>query len=208
MKKKIIKAVSLLAAMACILCVPIQASAASQGTEGTELEVVQPQQLVVQLGEAWSGVEFQLRTDAGMYPDAIPVGEDGILRLEIGGSENYTLTCLDSSVEAPTPEDMASTEESTASEGSDETEGATEATVDTTAPAASEEETSAPEETAADTQVTEPEADAEIAKVGEVPVTHIVIFVGGLVIAIALLLFMQHSQKNRETAEADDDEDI
>ena len=66
MKTKIIKAVSVVAAMACLLCFPVKASAtAQQGTNGTELEVVQAQQLEIQLGQAWTGVEFQLRTDAG-----------------------------------------------------------------------------------------------------------------------------------------------
>jgi len=202
MKKKIIKAISLIAALACILCVPVQATAVSQGTEGTELDVVQPQQLIVQLGEAWAGVEFQLKTDAGMYPDAIPVGEDGMLRLEIGGSENYTLTCLDSSVEIPEPETSVS-EESTVPEETSETEIATEGTVDATTPETDVTE-DATQVTEDPTQATEPDADT--AKIGEVPVTHIVIFVGGLVIAIALLLFMQHNQKNRESAEAEDDE--
>ena len=97
MKTKIIKAVSVVAAMACLLCFPVKASAtAQQGTNGTELEVVQAQQLEIQLGQAWTGVEFQLRTDAGKYPDAIPVGEDGVLRVEIGGSETAFLRALKS----------------------------------------------------------------------------------------------------------------
>ena len=53
MKTKIIKAVSVVAAIACLLCFPVKASAtAQQGTNGTELEVVQAQQLEIQLGQA------------------------------------------------------------------------------------------------------------------------------------------------------------
>ena len=59
-------------------------------TDGTEIQVVQPERLEIQLGTAWAGVEFQLRTDSGLYPDPIPVGEDGVLRLEIGGSSSYS----------------------------------------------------------------------------------------------------------------------
>lgn len=197
MKKNIIKAVSLLAALACILFVPVQASATAQGTNGTELEVVQPQNLVVQLGEAWSGVEFQLRTDAGKYPDPIPVGEDGMLRLEIGGSENYTLTCLNSRVAIPAPEDALAAEESAATgEASESTVGETDSDVDATVDPSSA------------TEAADSDTDEETARTGEIPVTHIVILVGGLVIAIVILLLIQHSQKNRESADQEDDDDI
>lgn len=206
MKTKMIKAVSLVAALACILCFPVKASATTQqGTNGTELEVVQAQQLEIQLGQAWTGVEFQLRTDAGKYPDPIPVGEDGVLRVEIGGSESYLLTCLASQVEVPTPEDIESSEETTAEETGtaateEPAEESTSSTEDTSS--ATEEET----DSTAPSVTIEPEADAEVATIGGIPVTHIVIFVGGLVIAIALLVFMQMHQKNRETSDADDDE--
>lgn len=208
MKTKIIKAVSVVAAMACLLCFPVKASAtAQQGTNGTELEVVQAQQLEIQLGQAWSGVEFQLRTDAGKYPDAIPVGEDGVLRVEIGGSENYLLTCLASQVEVPSPEDLEATDETvdpeeTTVDGTEEAE--TESTAATEESQESTEDTSEPEVTI---EVTEPDGEEGPAMIGNVPVAHVVIFVGGLVIAIALLVFMQMHQKNRQDAEAEDDDD-
>lgn len=65
--------------MMCILCssvVPVWAE--PQGTDGTELQVAQPEQLEIQLGAEWAGVEFQMKTDAGLYPDTIPVGQDGV----------------------------------------------------------------------------------------------------------------------------------
>ena len=205
MKKKFIKAVSLVAALACLLCFPVKASAASQGTNGTELEVVKAQTLQVQLGEAWAGVEFQLRTDASKYPDPIPVGENGILELEIGGSENYLLTCLNSRVEIPEPGETEATQE----DGAEETAAAdeTEATIDAT-DAATEgtEVTEMPTEDAEEPTV---DADAEIAKIGDVPVTHVIIFAGGLIIAVALLIFMHMHQKNRNNLDdSNDDEDI
>ena len=73
-------------------------------TDGSELQIAMPEQLEVQLGPAWAGVEFRLKTDSGMYPGLIPVGDDGVLRLEIGGSSSYQLTCIGSTVPAPTPE--------------------------------------------------------------------------------------------------------
>ena len=54
-----------------------QTAYAAEGTDGTEMQVLQPQQLEIQLGSNWAGVEFQLKTDAGLYPGTIPVGEDG-----------------------------------------------------------------------------------------------------------------------------------
>lgn len=204
MKNKIIKAVSVVAAMACLLCFPVKASAtAQQGTNGTELEIVQAQQLEIQLGQAWTGVEFQLRTDVGKYPDPIPVGEDGVLRVEIGGSENYLLTCLASQVEVPSPEDMeVPVEETFAEEGSEATEAeTTEATEESQT---ATEGTDAPEVTV---DVTDPDTENKPAMIGNVPVAHVVIFVGGLVIAIALLVFMQMHQKNRQAADAEEDDD-
>lgn len=209
MKNKIIKAVSVVAAMACLLCFPVKASAtAQQGTNGTELEVVQAQQLEIQLGQTWSGVEFQLRTDAGKYPDPIPVGEDGVLRVEIGGSENYLLTCLASQVEVPSPEDLEAQDETvdpdtTTAEGIEETE--IETTADTEESQDTTEGTDEPEVTI---NVTDPDEEQGPAMIGNVPVAHVVIFVGGLVIAIALLVFMQMHQKNRESNCSEEDDDV
>ena len=63
-------------------------------TDGSEIIVVQPETLEIQLGMDWIGAEFQLRTDQGLYPNLIPVGNDGVLRLEIGGSGSYILSCV------------------------------------------------------------------------------------------------------------------
>lgn len=84
---------------------------ATGGTDGTELQVAEPASLEIQLGADWAGVEFELKTDAGMYPGDVVVGEDGILRLEIGGSKSYILTCMNSSVQVPDPEQAPATEE-------------------------------------------------------------------------------------------------
>ena len=63
-------------------------------TNGSEIIVVQPEKLEIQLGMDWIGAEFQLKTDQGLYPNLIPVGNDGVLRLEIGGSGSYILSCV------------------------------------------------------------------------------------------------------------------
>ena len=63
-------------------------------TDGSEIQVVSPSYLEVQLGPAFAGTEFQFRTDTGIYPGLIQVGEDGVLRLEIGGSSHYILSSV------------------------------------------------------------------------------------------------------------------
>ena len=193
MKMKIAKAVALVVAMVCIFCFPVPASATAQGTDGTELEVIQPQNLEIQLGESWAGVEFELKTDAGMYPGVITVGEDGVLRLEIGGSENYILSCLNSSVEIPEPGEpaTAATEEAPAT---DPTEG--EQSVDAT-----EGEETQPTETVP--------AEEEEGTVAGIPVMHIALFGGGLIVAIGALVginFYQKRSGKSNKSEEDDDE--
>ena len=193
MKLKIAKAVALVLAMVCIFCFPVSASATAQGTDGTEMEVIQPQNLEIQLGESWAGVEFELKTDAGMYPGVIIVGEDGILRLEIGGSENYILSCLNSSVEIPIPGETAPVEEGTepAVDPSEETDPIAETEKAETTPSES-----LPEETQEGT-------------IGGIPVKHLFLFGGGLVLAIGALVginFYQKRSGKSNNSEEDDDE--
>ena len=182
MKVKIVKAIALILAMICILCYPVPASAVSQGTDGTELQVMKPQNLEIHLGEAWAGVEFELTTDAGKYPGTIPVGEDGILRLEIGGSENYILSCLDSIVENPRTDNALP-----------EGEG--------TAPVAETIEDTLPTVTISE--------EAEDAAVAGIPVKHMVMFGGGLVLAICVLSGIHYAQKpNGRNGYPDDEDEI
>lgn len=194
MKMKIFKCMALVLALACILCFPVSASATAQGTDGTEMEVIQPQNLEIQLGESWAGVEFELKTDAGMYPGVITVGDDGVLRLEIGGSDNYILTCMNSTVEVPEPGETLPAAEETGSvddSGAEPSEEA-EVTADPT-------EGTAPSETEI-----ESEFDGTVAGI---PIAHIALFGGGLVVAIGALVGIQLYQKRRENSRPDDDDD-
>ena len=194
MKMKILKCVALVMAMVCILCFPVPASATSQGTDGTELEVIQPQNLEIQLGESWAGVEFELKTDAGMYPGVITVGEDGVLRLEIGGSENYILTCMNSTVEVPEPGETLPASDETAPVDESGTEPSEEAD-----PTADPTEGTVPSETEV---VAEPDGT-----VAGIPIAHLALFGGGLVIAIGGLVGIHFYQKKRENNASDDDDE-
>lgn len=85
----------------CILLAAVQVgllanTSVSANADDPPIDVIQPEQLAIQLGTQWAGVEFQLKTDYGLYPGTIPVGSDGVLRLEIGGSSSYLLSCLGS----------------------------------------------------------------------------------------------------------------
>ena len=167
---------------------------ATGGTDGTELQVLEPEQLEIQLGADWAGVEFELKTDAGMYPGTIPVGEDGVLRLEIGGSKTYVLSCLNSAVSVPDPTQAPATEEA-------------ESTPDT-ADVPEQDVPEQPDETeATELENAEPEAPEETGNtIAGIPVLHLAIFGGGLLIAAAVLVGMRYVSK-KNAADIDYEED-
>ena len=167
-----------------------QTAYAADGTDGTEMQVLQPQQLEIQLGSNWAGVEFQLKTDAGLYPGTISVGEDGVLRLEIGGSSTYALTCLNSSApvpdvaQAPAPGE-ADSKDITSSAPETESEGGAEQLSSSTEKSTNEDATNT---------------------IAGIPVLHIALFGGGLLIAVAALIGMRISSR-RHAVDADYDEE-
>lgn len=193
MKIKLMKCMALILSLICLLSFPVQASAASQGTEGTEQGIVKAEKLEIFLGEAWAGVEFQLRTDAGKYPDPIPVGENGVLSLEIGGSEHYFLTCQATQTEAPVPEDESVSGNETLAEG--ETLESTEETAEDSV-----------ETTDATTEATEVIVE-QIPDDG-IPTSTVVIFAVGLLLAIAALVLLHMHQKRNSAQECDADDDL
>lgn len=157
----------------------------SADTDGTELQVYQPSVLEIQLGSEWNGVEFELKTDAGMYPDKIPVGEDGVLRLEIGGSSVYTLTCLKSDVEIPEP--IVESKDNAASGKNDEVE---------------EPHTESEKDVAEENL---PKQDS--GSVAGIPIPHLVIFGCGLLGSIGILIAIRVVSGKRNISYEYDDED-
>ena len=194
MKTKIWKSVALVLALLCILCFPIGVSAASQGTNGDELQVAEPEQLTIQLGESWAGVEFELKTDVGMYPGTITVGDDGVLRLEIGGSKNYTLSCLNSSVPAPDPDssDLQETEPDPMNP-THQTDPEADATEVPSMPNVSENDVQS--------------EDIQTSDSAGIPTTHLVIFVVGLVVAIGILVGLRFLPKRHASSSEYEDND-
>ena len=105
---------------------------------------------------------FQLKTDAGLYPGTIAVGQDGILRTELGNSGSYVLSCLTLNAAVPAPGDIPSPDV-TQQEQEPLTTGSTE-----NADAASQ---------------NVQEQDSGRPTVGGIPVMHIILFGGGLLLA-------------------------
>ena len=174
MKHKSIKSILLVIAMLCVLCFPVQVMAETQqGTNGDELQLMEAQKLEIQLGADWAGVEFQLKTDAGLYPGTVKVGQDGVLRMEIGGSKSYILTCMNSAVEVPEVTQAPATTETESEQNNSETNSAEEGS----------------------------------ATVAGIPVLHMVLFAGGMVVAIGSLIAMHVVKRRRESEPAYDDDD-
>lgn len=147
---------------------------ASEGTESDTLEVMQPQKLEIQLGTAWSGVEFELRTDAGKYPGVVRVGADGVLRMEIGGSNEYLLSCMNSRTDVPDPEQAFATKDEV-------------------------------EIPAAEALVEEPAPQPEPNTIAGIPMAHLLVFVGGLLLAVIVLFVLRMTQGCRSYEEEDEE---
>lgn len=174
MKHKTIKSILLVVAMLCVLCFPVHVMAETQqGTNGDELQLMEAEKLEIQLGTEWAGVEFQLKTDAGLYPGTVKVGQDGVLRMEIGGSKSYILTCMNSAITVPEPTQAPATTETNPEQNNSGTDSAEEGS----------------------------------ATVAGIPVLHIVLFAGGMVVAIGALIAMSVVKRRREDDAAYEDED-
>ena len=161
----------------CIVAVmfALNASYVSADTNGTELQVVKAETLEVQLGEEWTGVQFQLMTDAGIYPEKISVDDDGILRLELGGSSKYTLSCLNSATAVS--EETEKNDEVKCSGKSNKSE-----------------------------ETEQKNALQNTKTVAGIPIMHIVLFAGGMLIAVTILLIL-HQVTQGKDGEEDDEED-
>lgn len=186
--KRMLVACSFIMVFFCLSYIPVNAD-----TDGTELNVLEPSKLEIQLGTDWSGVQFQLKTDVGVYPEEIAVGEDGVLRLEIGGSSTYILSCLYSEIDAPVPGRIDSTPVSGDSD-EDETASA---------------DTEAAEESASTEEgENEPAESGNTGMVAGIPITHLLLFCGGLLLSVGTLIGIRViSNKKKELYEYDDDEE-
>ena len=165
----------------CLLMCTRITYATGDDTDGTELQVAQPVILQIQLGQQWAGTEFQLKTNAGLYPGTITVGQDGILRTELGSSGTYILSCVNSGVTVLPSDDnpVSAEQDNVATDAGDITQ---------------------------DTEDPEPQRNT----VGGIPVMHLVLFGGGLLLALGALLTMRFVSRRHSSGDAlldDGDED-
>ena len=111
-----------------------------------------------------------------------------MLRLEIGGSSSYVLSCLSSETEAPAPDETAPSENATS-----ESTPAEDATV-------------RKDELEDIEDVTTTEPTEEGGKVAGIPVSHIIMFGGGLLVAVGALVGINYFQKRHANASSEYDE--
>jgi len=105
---------------AATLTLPFPARA---GAEESEIRITgQPDRLILELGPQWAGAEFELRTDAGVFPAAVTADLNGVLRMDLGGSKTYTLRYILPHTALPDPQAEA---ETAAEPGSDVGEAGT-----------------------------------------------------------------------------------
>lgn len=153
--------------------------AALADTDGTEPKITQqPDQLILQLGARWAGVEFELRTDAGIFPAPVVVDASGVLRMDLGGSTTYTLSCMESTVPIPDPSQPTSTGEEPAQDQQEPS--------DTKQPPASP----------------TPEQSRQ-----SIPTMHLVLFLVALAAGIGCLVAFFLSKRRRRMEESEWDED-
>ena len=96
-------------AIACFLFIIIASAVATSSalanTDGNEIQITdQPDKLIIQFGVQWAGTEFELKTDAGTFPVPVVVDGTGMLKMDLGGSKTYILSCLSSAPETPITE--------------------------------------------------------------------------------------------------------
>ena len=147
-------------------------------TDGPEPKITQqPDQLVLQLGTRWAGVEFELRTDAGVFPAPIVVDETGVLTMDLGGSTTYTLSCINSTVPIPDP------------------------------PAEQVPDTQQPPDSSAQQpsgQVQQPQEQVPAGEPADVPIAPMVVFFVGLACGIGGLVALYFAKRRRQQADYDE----
>lgn len=109
--------------------------------------------------------------------------ESGVLSLEIGGSSTYELSCLGSPQAVPTLEPEP-----------------------TEAPESEQAETE-PATTSADTVTPTPDEGSDELTVYGIPVIHLAIFGGGLLVAIIFLITLRFSRRRRHRWDEYDEDD-
>ena len=153
-------------------------------TDGTEILITdQPDRLIIQFGPQWAGLEFKLKTDAGVYPAQVVVDSTGVLKMDLGGSKTYMLSCIVSAANLPSHA-LAQTDESQSNLLSSAMTSENNNEIDNSG-----------------------EIEVSIFKTG-VPVKYLIIFIAGLTAAIVGLISMRYSTRQKKAQQADDEDDF
>ena len=205
--RKSLAAFALVSALAATFGTGISVSAENQGTDGTEIQVMEAEQLEVQLGKEWAGREFQLKTDAGLYPGTITVGEDGVLRTELGGSTRYILTCMLTGNPDDTEQTLATGNDlSKDTADAPEQEGEMESQAGESASGEMGTEVQQTASADASTGAAVKEGGTEKTVAG-IPIKHLVLFTVGMAAAVGGLIAIHIIQKRRDELDDYDEED-
>jgi hypothetical protein len=169
-------------------------------TDGKELRTTkQPDKLILKLGTDFAGAEFELRLDSGVFPAPVRADKSGVLTMELGGSKTYTLAFIKSVIvtEPPKPKpaepepipnptlsDITKTAPDVQEERMDETD-----------------EIIIPEpetlETTETVEITESAADPEPPG-NSIPLLHLILFLGGLILAVGGFIIIRGIKRRRE----------
>lgn len=224
------KAITILMLSGMLLCQGVPVFAAGepetvnkQGTEGVEMQVIEPEQLEIQLGKEWSGTKFQLKTDAGIYPGEIVVGENGILSVEIGGSKSYKLTHMysweekeeEAESQPQQSEEEAKTQPGSVTEAMQDLTTEEEEKYVVTQPLVTDTEmagsvvdnTPLKEVGVSDKAERRSVYDPENKELFGIPIQHLLMFTVGMTIALGGLIILQWVQNKRQEDEYDEEDD-
>jgi len=193
-------------AAALLMALLLTVTPASADTGESTLQISgEPAKLVIQLGPGWAGTQFELRTDAGMYPGTVVVSETGLLQMDLGGSKTFTLSRVQGTTQPGSLPAAQATNTAPAADTPPAAAGTAPDIAATTDPdvdldaflaALTEPGTEGPAEQPAQPEKPAPEG---------VPIKHILIFGGGIVAAVIALVVLA-SLKKRRVADDDDDD--
>lgn len=93
--KKVITLILTITVLFCFTLPVFAEDLPNQGVEGEVIQILEPEILEVRLGKEFANQGFKLKLEYGEFPDTIYADENGVLRLEIGGSSEYIITRVD-----------------------------------------------------------------------------------------------------------------
>lgn len=212
-RKTVIAAITIIAAFLAFDCIQNNSVYASdkQGTDGTEINAYEAEELEIYLGKDFVGKNFKLETDAGIYPGAVSVDNDGVLRVEMGGSKNYKLSVMDDgedkkskdndTTDKPTENDKIEEDDKTNSDKVSSDNNNTENNIiEVTQPLVSDEVTNADiagKSEGVNVEWKKDDNKNEITVLG-IPLKHLIIFIVGLIVAIDGLIVINLIQRKRK----------